>query len=209
MNEEHAAAAVDDAAADVLVVGADGLGRTIEGEAVLGELRGVDPHLILAFESAPRIHLGHALHLPHLRSNDPVVNGAQVRGVVPFARHDVVEDFAEARGDRPHFGPLLALRQSHRTQPLVHELPGEINVRSVFKNHNDLGEAELRDRPQLRDLGYAVEGLFDGECDLLFDFGGAERGHDGVDLNLNWRGVGERIHVEVAQGDNAGRRQRD
>ena len=65
---------------------------------------------------------------------------------LPLPGDDVVEHFAQAGGDRPHLRPLDPVGQLDRRQPLVDELPGEVDVGAVLERDDHLRQAELRDR---------------------------------------------------------------
>ena len=157
VDQEHAAAPADVAAADVAVVLLDRLDHLVEGQAVLDEAVGVDADLVLLLVAAPAVDLGRALHCPQLGPDDPVVDGAQLGDVVPLAGDDVVEDLAQAGGHRPHLGPRDALGDVHRGQPLVDELAGEVDVGAVLEGHHHLGQAELGHRAQLLQAGQAAD----------------------------------------------------
>ena len=148
VDEEHLAVLADVAAADVAVVLLDGLDHFVEGQAVLDEPGRVDADLILLLVAAPGVDLGGALHRPHLRLDDPIVDGAQVGGVVALAGHDVMEDLAQPGGHRPHLRAARCRCGSWTAaQPLVDHLPGEIDVGAVLEHDDHLRQAELRDGP--------------------------------------------------------------
>ena len=102
----------------------------------------------------------------------------------------------------------MPVGQLDRRQPLVDELPGEVDVGAVLERHDDLRQAELRDRPHALQAGQAADRLLDRKRDPLLDFFRPERRRDGVDLHLDRRRVGKGIDIEIAQRHAAHRRQR-
>ena len=53
--------------------------------------------------------------------------------------------------------------QLDRGQPLVDQLAGEVDVGAVLERHDDLRQAELRDRAHALQAGQAAERLLDRE----------------------------------------------
>ena len=49
-----------------------------------------------------------------------------------------MKDFAQSRGDRPHFWPFDANRQINGSNPFVDQLAGEIDVRSILEDDDNL-----------------------------------------------------------------------
>src|SRR5262249_60143991 len=92
VDEEHLAVLASIAVADISVVLLDSLNDFIKGQAVFDEAGRVDANLILFLIAAPGIDLGGALHRPHLRFDDPIMNGAEFRSVVAPAGHHVMKD---------------------------------------------------------------------------------------------------------------------
>ena len=108
VDQEHLAVLADVAAADVSIVLFDGFDDFIERQTIFDEAGRVDPNLILLFVATPGVDLGGALHRPHFRLDDPIMDGAEFRDVVAFAGHDVMENFAQTCGNRPHLGVVDA-----------------------------------------------------------------------------------------------------
>ena len=98
------------------------------------QLRRVDDDLELLLVAAPGVDLGDARHRAQLRLDDPVVDRAQLGERLPCAGDDVVEDLAQARGDRAHLRPLDAGGQLDALQPLVDDLAGEVDVGAVLED---------------------------------------------------------------------------
>jgi hypothetical protein len=117
---------------------------------------------------------------------------------------DVMKDLAEPRRDRPHLGAIESRRQLDRRQPLVDELPREVNVGPVAKGRHHLRQPELRDRPQLFESRHAAHRQLDRKGDLPFDLFGDERRGGRIDLHLHRRGVGKGVDVQRRQRDHSG-----
>jgi hypothetical protein len=197
------AAIAEDAAADIEIAAAQGVFDLLQGDVVLEDFFGIDTHLILLLEAAPRIDFGGAGHGAHDRPDRPVVDPAQVHQVEVLvadlgsgctaaqqgdrageflraagkndrrrlvgARHGIVQDLAQARGDRPHFR-LHARRQVDRPQTLVDEIARRQDFRTVVESDDDLRQPELRSRANLRQVRQAADRLLNGKRDLPFDF---------------------------------------
>ena len=173
---------------------------------------GIEPDLVLFFIAAPTVDFGHAGHGAQLRLDHPIVDRPQFRQtrrtrssrlslgeIHSLVGQNIVEHFAQARGDRPHLRTLDAFGQLDRAQPLVDQLPGEIDVDAVFEDHHHLREAELGDRAQIFQTGQTADRLLDREGDLPLDLLGRQSRGDGVDLNLDRRRVRERVDVQLRQ----------
>ena len=135
------AVGLDVAGADIQVVRFEGLHQIAQRHAKREEARRIGRHLILLGVAADAVDLGNTWHLTQLRTDDPVLNAAQIGrsigGAVRLSRtglgDDAVEvDLAEAGGHRPHrrghAGGQLTL---HFLQALIHELTREIDVGAV------------------------------------------------------------------------------
>ena len=132
----------------------------------------------LLFVPAVGVDLGNAGHLPQLREDDPVLDGAQrgrvVGCAVGLARAGcgfdcVEEDLAQAGGNRPHLR-LETRWQVRLLQALVDELAREVEVCSLVEHHRDLRQAVTRQRACVGQVRQARNGRLDGESDPLLDF---------------------------------------
>ena len=110
----------------------------------------IDADLVLLLESAPGVDFGDARHGPHVGFDDPVVHRAQVGQAVASSRRAVMKDFAQPRGDRPHLGRSMPGGNLDVGQPLVDQLPGEVDIRAVVERDDDLRQAELRHASAIR-----------------------------------------------------------
>ena len=188
------------AAASIAVVRAQRAEDIVQGHLVLHQSAGVDQHVVLLPLATPRVHFRHPRHGAQPRLHHPVVDCGQLLQRLPFARDDVVEHLAQARGHGPHLGAWDSLGKLHRLQPLHHQLAGEVDVRPVLEGHCDLGQAELGDRPHIGQARDATDRLFHREGDLLLDLERGEGRNHGVDLDLDRSGVRERVHRQAVQG---------
>ena len=114
-----------------------------------------------------------------------------------------MEHFAQAGGDRSHLRPLDAAGQFDRGEPFVDELPRKVNIDAVLERHDDLREAELRNRSHSLQARQAADGLLDRKRDPLLNFFRPQRRRNGVDLHLHRRGIGKGIDIQVTQRHSA------
>ena len=181
------AAELNDAAARVLDVLADGVGEFAERHADALELVRVGLDDDLLFVTAAGVHLRQAGRGAQARLDDVIVDQLQLhqlrlarRRFVRRVRRvfdDVVKNFAETGADGRELG-REAGRQfiEHRLQPLADQLARAVDVRAVLEDEGDLRQAELGERAQFGQAGNAGHLVLDGEGDELFDFLRRERG---------------------------------
>ena len=102
----------------------------------------------LAFEPTDGVDFGNARRVAHLRTDHPVLQGAQIGGGPPrtigLARiwrgvDGVHEDLAQAGRDRTQlrFQPFRNLR-TNLLQPFGDLLPCEVQVCTILKHHRHL-----------------------------------------------------------------------
>ena len=159
----------------------------------------------LLFVPAHRIDVGDTGHGAEHRFDDEILNELQfhqllaargrlvcrVGGVV----HGILVNIAESRRDGREFG-----RESRGDfsqcvlQPLTDELPRAINIRAIFENERDLGEAKTRERAHFVHAVNTRQFCFERKGDQFFRFFRRERGNLRVDLHLNIGDVRHRIN---------------
>ena len=140
----------DIAAADISVVLLYGLDHFIKSQIVFDHTIRVDAYLELLLVAAPTVHFRRTADRSQLRPDDPVMCRAQFRQLLHlplfwqpgdvnvFQPHDVMEDFAQARRNRSHLGPVDAGGQFDGSEPLVDQLPREVDINTVLEDHGDL-----------------------------------------------------------------------
>jgi hypothetical protein len=179
-----------------------------DGEAVLHEPIGVDEHLVLLHLPAEAVHLVHARHGLEQRRHDPVLERSQLHRGVALALQRVLEDLAEAGADRAELRRhAWRERLPRRREALEHHLARPPGVGAILEHHHHLGEAGLRERPDLPDAGQAAHRLLDGEADPFLDIHRGEAGSLGEHHHLGVRHVREGVDREAAPGGDAARRQ--
>ena len=147
---------LDIARAGIGIIAGQGLDHIVQRQPVGGQLVRVRRDMILADIAANCIHLDHAGRAQELRTDDPVLQGAQVFGcpvrpvIARRARFDlqrVHEDLAQTRGDGTHFrGHPFGQLVTDGLQPLIHQLSCEVDVGPILENHRDLGQAVAGNR---------------------------------------------------------------
>ncbi len=140
------ATSFDVSGANIGVVGRQRVEHVTERQAKCDQPLRVWCDVELASEPADAVHIGHARHGAQLRTDDPVLDRAQRHPLdhgVPCDRrivfHRPQEDLTQSRGDGPHRGNDAG-RQRCRglLNPLVDQLPGEVDVRAVLEHHRHL-----------------------------------------------------------------------
>jgi len=203
------AAALEVAAADVLVIAFEGLDDVADRDAVGDEEGRVEEDLVLFLETAVGVDLDDAFELAEAGFDEPVEERAELHGAVLFAGlgrglEGELDDFAEAGGDRGEFGGEsfgeLALGLDEALEGLAAGLGEGV---AVLEDDGDLGEAELGDGADVLLVGEAGEGGLDGGGDVLLDFEGREGGGFGVDLDLVIGEVGDGVDGEIEGGVDA------
>ena len=142
------AAAFDVTRTDIAVVGRQRGEHVAERQSIRHQLRGIGCDVKLARVPANAVDVSDARHRTQLRPHNPVLDRAQVHALlnrITVNRRIVFdgpqEDFAQARRDGPqgrddarrqHGGGLL--------HPFVDQLPREVDVGAVFKDHRHLRE---------------------------------------------------------------------
>ena len=210
--DDHLAAfLVDDAAAAVVGVVGDQVGQFFEGQIDVTQFLRVGLDDELALETADGIDFSDARRASEKGLGDVFLRFIKLHQCllfirrfvarIGFPRQRVVEDLAEAGGDRcePGFG---AGRESvpDVLHALGDELARTVDVGSILELERDLGEAVFGEGSHLRHARQACELEFDDACDQVFRFFGGEHCDLGVDLNL-WTGdVRHRVDGQFARG---------
>ena len=130
-------------AANVEIILLKRLKNIVEGKVVIHQAREVHEDVVLFTLPAPGINLGNSCYRPQARFDDPIVNGGQLFKAVTFTGYNVVIDFAQARRNGAHRRPRYFLGKLHRLEALHHQLPGQVNIGPVLKNHRYLRQTEL------------------------------------------------------------------
>ena len=112
--------------------------------------------------------------LAQLGAHDPVLNRPQPHRIVcRFAAtaDGIHEDLAQSGRDRAHCR-LDAFRQTFPDlgEPLIDQLPGQINIGAIMKDHSHLRQAVARQRARVVQTGQTGHGRFDQEGDPLLRF---------------------------------------
>src|SRR5574343_226267 len=148
------AALLDITGADVAVVAVDGDYHVLKCQAVGSQLFRAGCYLILFGKATNRVDFSHACHVAQLRLDDPILYFAQISrcigsairlfgAVLCFYRPEI--DFTQASRDGPH-----CRRYSGREfflgflNPLIDQLAGKIDIRSILENHRNLRQAVTR-----------------------------------------------------------------
>eukprot|EP01022_Parablepharisma_sp_SALTPOND_P027440 TRINITY_DN665_c0_g9_i1.p1 TRINITY_DN665_c0_g9~~TRINITY_DN665_c0_g9_i1.p1 ORF type:complete len:1867 (+),score=739.92 TRINITY_DN665_c0_g9_i1:18974-24574(+) len=201
------AASLDVAGADIAVIFFQRLDDAVHGHAVGGQPLGGRRHQEFARVATDGVDLGHARHQAQLRLDDPVLDLAQVAGVIGCAIgfagvlagfHGPQVDLAQAGGDRSH-GRIDATRQlaPGLLQAFVDQLAGEVDVGAILEDHRHLRQAVARQRADLFQLGQARHGRLQRIADALLGFLRRVAGGGGVDLDLHVGNVGHGVDGQL------------
>ena len=204
-DDELLAAAFDESAAGDAVARCHGGGQLGQIEVVAVEGRRIDDHVVLAHVAAEAVDAGGAGRGAQDRPQHPVLQAAQLHQVARLALEGVLEDLAEAGGDRPEVR-LDARRQllACREHALHHHLAGEVDVGAVLEDHGDHRQAELRERTHLDRAGQAGARLLDGIGHQLLDLERREGRRLGDHRHLDVGDVGEGVDRQAEEGPHAG-----
>ena len=171
--------AVDVGPARVLVALADGLVHLVHGHPGRLQALGVQGYFVLFEQPAKAAHVGHAGRTQQLPPHYPVLNGAQLAGVVllfvaRLGPHQVLVDLAQAGGNRRQLGPPDAGRNLAFgfQQPLADLLARPVNISFIFKNDGYDREAEARERAHLLAARNGGHALLDGKGHEPLDVAG-------------------------------------
>ncbi len=199
-------AALDVAAADVEVGGAERLDHVGEREPVRLEPRAIDDDLELLELPAHRVDLDHAGDAAELGHDLPVEQRAELHRRVVIGADDELVDLAEPGGHRRELGLLGGGRELglDAAQALEHELPREPHVGRVVEDHGDGREPAARGAADLHAPGDAVERVLDRRRHGALDLQRREPARAGEDRDLDGGDVGERVDGERARGPGAG-----
>ena len=137
-----------------------------------------------------------------LAPHDPVLDGAQFRRVVlalvaGLGLHHVLEDLAEAAGNRAQFRLSQGLRYGDLRQSFGDLLARPVHVGGVVEHDGDEREPEAAEAALLDDAGHVARGLLDGEGDQALDVAGAQRGAHGDHLHLVVGDVGHGVDRQL------------
>src|SRR5689334_23278721 len=112
---------LDEPAAERLVVARDGVEDLAQGEPVAIEPVGIDDHLVLPRQPAPRVDLADASHGPEARANLPIMKRLALHRVGGSSLDEVLVNLAERSGDGAQ-DRLDASRQpaARLADPLAH-----------------------------------------------------------------------------------------
>ena len=127
------------------------------------ESLGFDDDLELLHQPAERVHVGDARHRAQQRAHDVILHRAQFGRVVfrVLADERVLENFAEARGDRAELDIDARGQTFPRAwQPLGDKLPREVVVHAVLEDDGDRAKADLRHGADFRRAAAARPSAF-------------------------------------------------
>jgi hypothetical protein len=114
--------------------------------------------------------------------------------------------------DRTVVGSHLRLHARGQTdlrEPFQHLDAVPVILRFFIENEHETGEAEEGDRPEVFEMGNAIDGVLNRHRDLLFDLLGRNAGPLGDDLDVIIRDVGISLDGKAAEGDYAPDEQQD
>jgi hypothetical protein len=208
LDQQHLPAGSDASAPSQHVVGLHGLDDLVEGQSMLDQPGGINADLVLLLEAAPAVDFRDARDRTQGGLDHPVLDRAHLCDVRAVRSNDVMEYLAETGRDGSHFGQRDAGRKPHGAEPFADEATCEVNIRAIQKGHDDLGESELRDGPDLDQVRQTADRLLDRKSDLLLDLLRAERRGDGVDLDLDRSRVRKGVHVERTKRHESGEQAR-
>ena len=198
---------LDVAATGVLVVAGQGLEHLADGDVERIEGIGVHGHLILLQIAAKAVNLYDAGNAGELALHYPVLDGAQLHGVVTLLVaggyvEGVLVDFAQTGGYGHHLGgaQLSGYLACHGLNLFADELSGLQGGYALLEDHGDQRETEAAHRANLFDIHDVAHGNLDGEGDeLLHLLRGQGRG-DGDYLHLVVGDVGHGIDWQCHHG---------
>ena len=175
----------------IFIVAPQGIKNLHHGGVHAAQFIGLYRDLILFEHTPQRVHLRHSFGANQLGFDDPVLDRAQVHGIVLlfktfFGKNDVLVNFPQTRADRGHFGHPqtgwdIVLRFFEALRNLC---PGPINVYRFFKNYGDYAQAKAADGAQLDYFWNGLYRLFDGVSDELLHFLRSQGGRRSNDLYL-------------------------
>ncbi len=196
----------ENAPARVRVPLLDRLDDLADRQVVLEELLRRDEDLVLLHLAAEAVDLVHAGDRLEERGDDPVLDRPEVHRAPAVPFEGVLVDLAEPGRERPELR-LDARRKllASRTEPLEDDLARPVGVDAVLEDDDDLGEAGLRQGPDLLDARQAAHHLLDGIAHPLLDVDGREPRRLREDHDLGVRHVGKGVDGEARPGDDAQR----
>ena len=140
------------------------------------QLGRIDGHFVLLQKSAPGVDFHHARYARQIPLDNPVLNGAQIRGgitvfVAGFHIQDVLINFSQSGGNRPHFGRSEALRNFffNRIEFFGNQLTRQVGAHTFFENDGYHRQSEFGHRTYLFHARQVGHFQFDGIGDKLFD----------------------------------------
>jgi len=209
------------ASSRVLVVLAQGFEDLADGEVHGVEHIGIDRHLILLEVASEAVDLDDARDAGQLALDDPVLDRAQLHGVVArliTGRHfqDILIDLAQSGRDGHQLGRAQLGRDlaNNGLYLLVDQLAG-IERRDILLEYDrHERQAEAGDRTDLLHVHDITHRDLDREGDQLLHFLRGKGGRDGNDLHLVVGDVGYRVdrqrhHRVDSPGQQENRRQCD
>ena len=173
--------------------------------------RGRHFDLVLADEAADTADLGHVRHGIELVADEPVLQRAQLRKIVPAFRcllgvdgQIVLVDPAQAGGVGAEFR-FDAVREvvAEIAQAFQDARAGEVVVNVLLEDHGDKREAEHGGGADGLDAGEALQVDRHRIGDLVLDFLGAAPRPIGEHDHLVLAQVRDRVHRRVVQGADA------
>ena len=193
------------AAAGVGIAAAQGIEQMLEGQARGAQAIEIGLHLILLDQTAHGDHVGHARHLAQRAFDCPVLDGAQVGGVVAIALDAVTHDLAHRRGVGRDIG-FDTGRQVDPAQALIDLRAYGQDIGLVVVGDDGEGQTELGVREHPDRVGQPRQGHFDRQGHLLFDLLGGAARVQGDHGDLGVGDVGEGLDRQVQKGQHAGDR---
>ena len=117
-------------------------------------------------------------------------------------------DLADGTEIGAHLG-LYARWQSHFREPFQHLDAIPIVLRFVVENQHQAGEPKKRYRPQMLQMGYAVDDILKWNRDLLLDLFGRDPWPLGDHLDVVIRHIRIGFHRKAPEGNHAPGEQED
>jgi len=137
-DHELLGASFQDSARGIYRAGGDGLLEVRQGQVVARQAQRIGLHVDLALQTAVADHVGHAQHAHQRGPHHPVLQGAQLHGVVVRALQGVAVDLADGSGQGAQVG-AHAFGQIRLAQPFQYLLPRGQRIRAILKGQRDVG----------------------------------------------------------------------
>ena len=175
----------------IFIVAPQGIKDLYHGSVHAAQFIGLYGYLVLFEHTPQRVHLRHSFGANQLGFDDPVLDRAQVHGIVLlfktfFGKNDVLINLPQTRADRGHFGyPQTGWDIVLRfLEALGYLGTCPIDVDFLFKYNRHYAQTKATDGTQLQHFRNGLNRLFDGVGDELLHFLRSQGGRRSDDLYL-------------------------